>query len=201
MTKERKREANRRWVEKNREKVRAYHKAWVAANREKQRKYSRDYKARNPQKSTQTVEYARSYRAKNREKLRLKAIEYRRKNPEKWRKYNRDYQRTSYHLRKASTRVRRTANQRRWWAKVKDEKNRERRERRSTGFRDFNVTIPETTTRMEVEQEMILAKLEGRDPVEARRAWFAREKAWTVSTRLLRTPYEDGPYYQERRSA
>jgi hypothetical protein len=204
VSKERKAELNRLYRQRNRERLRAYQREWVAKNHARKLAYQAKFRDKNkPSSKPQSKEYARAYRAKNRERLRLKAREYRRKNGEKVRAYHREWQRKAYRANKARRSAARKATYRKWYATHKNEYNRKRRaayEGRNSG----EVVIPETTIRMEVEQEMVLARLEGRNPEEARRQWFAKEKGWERATKPLVTPYEDGPFYvpfRDRRSA
>jgi hypothetical protein len=84
------REANRKWSEKNREKLRERNRKWRERNPEYSREKGRKWREKNPGKNR---EACRKYREENPEKFREAERKYREKNRERYREKKRDYQR------------------------------------------------------------------------------------------------------------
>lgn len=74
------RDAHRKWREKNPEKIKGY-----AKNRQV---YQKEYKEKNKER---LKEYQRAYRKKNRKELRERAAEFRKKHPDKIAQYQEKY--------------------------------------------------------------------------------------------------------------
>ena len=93
---EKRREYQREYCKRNREKLRESahrrQREYRERNREKRREYQREYCKRNREKLRESVrEHQRKYRERNREKLREYAREYHERNREKSREYAREY--------------------------------------------------------------------------------------------------------------
>ena len=85
---EKRRESTQKWREKNREKARESAQKWREKNPEKVREYNQKYREENREK---ILEESRRYREKNREKILERARRYREKNREKIREKDRKY--------------------------------------------------------------------------------------------------------------